>query len=177
MACDIITVQSTLKSRADNVVSLDSSHRFWQDEDNSLPNAEAFAFFEITTDLGSFIEFGGGIGANRARVNGEMHAYVFSPRPTNLATMLSLAEEIAVVYRNFRPGTTVFCNEATVIPIGEGTSLVPSSIVSAVSDYKCVLVVVNFYFDQQDTLFGIIVPSPGFSIADNSGYLALFEDI
>ena len=148
MAGTITDAHATLKARAGNINSIDAAHRFWQDEDNVLPNAETFAFFEITTDLGGFIEFGGGSGANRERVTGELHVYVFSPRPTNLETMLPLAEEIATVYRSYRPGNVVFCNEATVLPIGEGTSLAPASIASAVSDYKCVLVVVSLYFDQ-----------------------------
>ena len=120
----------------------------WQDDNNDLADEpSAFAYFELVTEAGSFIEIGGGRGANRYRNYGELHAYVFVPQGHGLAVGLTKAEAIAAAFRSWRENG-VSCEGATVHPMGEGQQLAPPGLNSAAGNYACVLVSIPLYFDQ-----------------------------
>lgn len=120
----------------------------WQNEDNELPDEPApFAYFELITDLGAFIELGGGRGSNRQRTEGELHAYVFAPRGVGLAAMLERAETVAAAFRSYRGGG-ISCQSATVHPAGEGEALVPPGVRSVAGNFTCCIVSIPIHFDQ-----------------------------
>lgn len=143
---DIVAAFAAIQARA--VAQITTLPLLWQDDVNELPLDPApFVFFELVTDRGSFIEIGGGRGANRYRHECELHAFVFVPRGQGLAYALSLAEPVAVVFRSYR-GAGISCGGASVHPVGEGEALVPPGLSSAAGNYACVVVAVPLYFDH-----------------------------
>lgn len=122
---------------------------FWQDDDNHLPDTpEPFVFFEFIVGQARVIEIGGGRGANRHRNAGDLNAYVFVPRGSGLASMLSIAEPIAAAFRGYR-NEGISITTASVHPIGEGEDLTPPGLESAAGNYGCVVVNMSIYFDQK----------------------------
>lgn len=142
----ITSAFAALKARA--VEQVTGMPLYWQDEDNALPDAPAaFCYLELVTDRGSFIEIGGGRGANTWRTPGELRAYVFLPRGEGLASGLVRAEAVAAAFRSYRGGG-VTCDGASVHPVGEGEALAPPGLASAADAYACVMVAIPLHFDQ-----------------------------
>lgn len=123
--------------------------RWWQDDNNVLPDTPApFIFFEIIAVPGQAVSYGGGRGANRYRNAGELNAYVMVPRGQGLATMAGYAEQVAAAFRSYRT-TDISCFNATVMPIGDGASLVPPGLSGAdvAGNYSCCVCSVDFFYD------------------------------
>lgn len=143
---DIVAAFAAIKARA--VAELTTQTLRWPDDDSPLPeNPAPFVFFELITDPGTYIELGGGRGANRWRNSGEIHAYAFVPRGQGAPVALTLAETVAAAFRSYR-GSGITCRGATVYPIGEGATLVPPGLSSLAGNYSCAVVAVPIVFDQ-----------------------------
>lgn len=142
----ITTAFNVIKARAEAEIT--SLPLMWQDDENYLSDTpEPFVFFEMVTQAAGAIEIGSGRGGNRHRNRAELNAYVFAPRGTGMAYVLSLAEPVAAVFRSYRGGGVTFEN-AAVHPVGEGEALVPPGLSSAAGNYACAVVNAPFFFDQ-----------------------------
>lgn len=130
----------------------------WQDEAQdsngnvSLPDTAAtFIYTEFLADKSFVIERGGGVGSLRNRSPAHVDIFVLTPKGQGLTTgdgsgSLDIAEAIAAFIRSYRlNGVTV--ESATAYPGGDGASLAPKGLSSAVDAYFWSAVEVELYFD------------------------------
>lgn len=131
-------------NRPDGVVALR-----WQNEDGDpLPDTPAsFLYTEMDADRQYLAGFGGGQGGNLWRSPARLGVYAFVPRGTGLKAATDLAETVAALFRGYR-SNDLQCFEATVYPLGDGSSMKPSGLSSPVDNYYVAAVEVNFWFDQ-----------------------------
>lgn len=146
MSVSIADALAVIQERA--AAQITTMPLLWPDEDHVLPDKPApFVFFDVIADRSDVIEIGGGRATNRHRHRAELNAYVFAPRGTGLAYVLSLAEPVAAAFRRYASGGVKF-DGATVHPVGEGAALVPPGLNSAAGNYACAVVSAPFLFDQ-----------------------------
>lgn len=120
----------------------------WQNEDgDALPDTPAsFLYTELVTDPQFLAGFGGGIGSNLWRNPARIDCYVFVPRGEGLKEATDLAETIAALFRGYR-SSDLQCFDATVYPLGAGSSIKPTGLANEVDNYYCAVCEVNLHFD------------------------------
>lgn len=121
----------------------------WQGETGSpLPGPpEPFVYVEFITDPGAIAGFGGGRGSNLYRNPGRIDAFCFVPRDWGLAYATDLGEAVATLFRSYRDDS-ISCFEASVIPLGAGSSIKPPGLDSEVDNYYAAVTEVSLHFDQ-----------------------------
>lgn len=121
----------------------------WQNEDGDpLPDTPApFLYTELVTDPQFLAGFGGGTGSNRWRNPARIDCYAFVPRGEGLAAATDIAEAIATLFRGYR-SNDLQCFEATVYPLGAGSSIKPPGLSSEVDNYYCAVCEASMHFDQ-----------------------------
>lgn len=120
----------------------------WQNEDGDpLPDTPAkFLYTELITDPQYLAAFGGGRGSNLWRNPARIDCYAFVPRGDGLALATDLAEAIAALFRGYR-SNDLQCFDATVYPLGAGSSIKPPGLTSEVDNYYCAVAEVSLHFD------------------------------
>lgn len=120
---------------------------YWPNEQNILPDTPVpFVYLEFEADRGELASVGGGRGNNRYRHNSSLTAYIFVPMGMGAPAAMNIAEQVAGVFRSYRDDY-ISCFTATVFPGGEGTSLKPAGLRSAVDNYWWSLAVVDLFYD------------------------------
>lgn len=149
----IITALAAIKARA--VAQITMLPMRWFDEPNDSAGADRlpdkpspFVYFFLEMDRAETIEIGSGRGANRARANGELQGFVFTPRDFGLEASLPYAEHVAAGLRSYRANGSVTIGFASPQPIGDHSPLTPPGLASPVDNYACSLVALPIYFDQ-----------------------------
>lgn len=120
----------------------------WQNEDGDpLPDTPAnFLYTEMVTDPQFLAGFGGGAGANLWRNPARIDCYAFVPRGEGIAVATDLAETIAALFRGYRDND-LQCFDATVYPLGAGSSIKPPGLSSEVDNYYCAVAEIALHFD------------------------------
>jgi hypothetical protein len=120
----------------------------WQNEDGvALPDTPtSFLYTELVTDPQFLAGFGGGFGANLWRNPARIDCYAFVPRGEGLAVATDLAESVAALFRGYR-SSNLQCFDATVYPLGAGSSMKPPGLSSEVDNYFCAVCEVRMHFD------------------------------
>lgn len=145
MSTSIVDAWAEIKARATATVA---GRVLYALDSNELPDETApFAFFDLVTERGAFIEIGGGRGANRYRHVAELHGYAFVPRGWGMSEVLASAETIAAAFRSHKGGG-ITCDGASVHPVGEGETLAPAGVSSIAGNYSCAVAVIPLHFDQ-----------------------------
>lgn len=120
----------------------------WQNEDAvPLPDVPApFVYVEFNPDPASLVSFGGGQTSNRYRNPAVIDAYCFVPRGWGLVAATDLAEMIATLFRSYRDAD-ISCFDATVYPLGSGSSVKPPGLDSEVDNYYVATTQITLFFD------------------------------
>jgi hypothetical protein len=147
----IVDAVTAIKARATAITMLP---RRWHDEAadsdgrTELPDTPApFVFIHIEMDRANFLEHGAGRGSNRARVPGEIQAFVFTPRDWGLEASLPYAEHVAAALRSYKvPAVSI--GFAAPQPVGDATPLTPPWLSSVAGNYACSIVALPFTFIQ-----------------------------
>lgn len=142
----IITALASLRALANNgTITLPM---YWPDENNELPDTPApFVYFAIDTQPAYLASFGSGRFGNTWRTPGELQAFVFVPVGEGIERSVTLAEQVASVFRSYRD-STVSCFAASVHPVGKGSEMIPDGLDSAAGNYACSVALVDLFFDQ-----------------------------
>lgn len=106
-----------------------------------------FIYCEFVAEPGRLAGFGGGRGANLYRNPARFEAYVFTPKDEGVSETLSIAEQVAALFRSYRNGT-ISCLEATVHPGGDGSLITPPGLQSPVGNYFWACTEVFLIYDQ-----------------------------
>lgn len=143
----IVTALAAIKARA--VAQISMLPMKWQDEANVIPDTPSpFVFFFLEMARARHIEVGSGRGSNRARADGELLAFVFTPRDWGLEASLPYAEHVAAGLRSYRAAGSVTIGFAAPQPRGDQSPMKPPGLSSPVNNYACNVVAFPIYFDQ-----------------------------
>jgi hypothetical protein len=123
---------------------------FQGDDPPILPDLPTpFAYVAFNNEGSGFgpVSFGGGRGANVYRNRAHVEAYTFAPAGEGLAAVCDYAETIAAQLRSYRDDQ-ISCFAADVVPVGDGSTITPPGLSSAVNNYQCAVAAIDLTFDQ-----------------------------
>jgi hypothetical protein len=113
-----------------------------------LPDTPSpFVYTEFITNPGTLVGYGGGRGANLYRTPAFVAAYVFVPKDEGLDEAETIAEQIAALFRSYRD-SSISCFDATVQPGGDGETIKPPGLDSAVGNYFWAVTEISLHYDQ-----------------------------
>lgn len=147
---------TAIRSRLEANVPTDANslpvHLRWQNgNEGAVPDLPApFVYVEFDND-GSPTRgpagYGGGVGNNLWRNEASIVAYAMADRGHGVDEALSIAEQIATLFRSHRD-SDISCFRATAYPGGDGADLKPPGLESVVGNYFYAVAEIDLHFDQ-----------------------------
>lgn len=122
---------------------------YFQAENNTgLPDLpDTFGYVEFQLFPARIAGFGAGRGNNLYRTDGIVVVRLLVPMGEGLPIALAAAEDIADILRSYR-SSEASCFAVSIRPGGDGAAFMPPGLSSPVNNYYCVIIEIDFSFDQ-----------------------------